>query len=50
MNWIHEKLAIQESALGGGRFYAFDSIVVGNGTSTCNDPCVLGGDYLTNQP
>jgi hypothetical protein len=50
LNWICEKLATQKSALGGGRFYASDSTIVGNDASTYNDPCVLVGDYLTNQP
>ncbi len=47
LGWIHEKMTIQESTLGGGRFFAFDSIVVRNNASTCNDPCVLGEDCST---
>jgi hypothetical protein len=34
LGWIHEKMATQESAPGGGRFSASDSIVVGNGLSS----------------
>ncbi len=33
LGWIREKMATQESALGGGRFFASDSIVVRNGPS-----------------
>jgi hypothetical protein len=33
LGWIHEKMAIQELTLRGGRFFAFDSIVTGNGPS-----------------
>jgi hypothetical protein len=33
LGWIREKMATQKSALGGGRFYAFDSIVIKNGSS-----------------
>jgi len=47
LGWIREKMAIQESALGGGRFFASSSIVVGNGTSTCSDSCIIGGAYST---
>jgi hypothetical protein len=50
LGWICEKMAIQELALGGGKFSAFDSTVAGNNASTGNDPCVPGGDYSTNQP
>ncbi len=31
LGWIREKMAIQELALGGGKFFAFDLTVVGNG-------------------
>jgi hypothetical protein len=34
----------QESTPGGGRFSAFDSTLVRNGTSACSDPCVLCRD------
>jgi hypothetical protein len=33
LGWIREKMAIQESAQGGGSFSAPDSIVVRNGPS-----------------
>ncbi len=33
LGWIHEKMATQESALGGGKFSASDSIVIRNGPS-----------------
>ncbi len=33
LGWIHEKMATQESALGGGRFFASDLIVVRNDPS-----------------
>ncbi len=33
LSWIHEKMAIQKLAPGDGRFFAFDSIVAGNGPS-----------------
>jgi len=49
LGWIREKMATQELTLGGGKFYAFDSTVVGNNTSTGNDPCAPGGDYSTNR-
>jgi len=47
LGWICEKMAIQESAPGGGRFFASGSIIVGNGTSTCNGLCTIGGGYST---
>jgi hypothetical protein len=33
LGWIREKMATQESAPGGGRFFASDLIVVTNGPS-----------------
>ncbi len=33
LGWICEKMAIQESTPGGGRFFASNSIVVKNGPS-----------------
>jgi hypothetical protein len=33
LGWIREKMAIQESTLGGGKFSTSDSIIVGNGPS-----------------
>jgi hypothetical protein len=45
LGWIREKMAIQESALGGGMVFTFGSTVVGNGASICSDLCALGKDY-----
>jgi hypothetical protein len=45
LGWIREKMAIQELALKGGRFFASGSIVARNGTLVCNNSCVLGRDY-----
>jgi hypothetical protein len=50
LGWIRETMAIQESTPRGGMFFAFGSTVIGNGTSTCSDPCTPCGDYSTNQP
>jgi hypothetical protein len=47
LGWICEKMATQESTLGGGRFSAFGSILVGNGTSAYNGPCIIGRGYST---
>jgi hypothetical protein len=47
LGWIHEKMAIQESTLGGGRFFAFGSTAVGNDASPCNNSCARGGDCST---
>jgi hypothetical protein len=47
LGWIHEKMAIQELALRGGRFSTSDSTVVGNDTSACNDPHTPGKNYST---
>ncbi len=47
LGWIREKMATQESTPGGGRFSASGSIVARNGTSACNDPCVLSENYST---
>jgi len=38
LGWIREKMAIQKSAPGGGRFFASGLIVAGNNTSTCKRP------------
>jgi hypothetical protein len=40
-------MAIQESAPGGGRFFAFGSTTAGNGTLACSDPCAPGRDCST---
>jgi len=48
LGWICVKMAIQESALGDDMFFALGSTGVGNGASTCNDPCAPGRDYSTN--
>jgi len=45
LGWIREKMATPESALRGGRFSASYSIIAGNDTSACNDPCVPSKDY-----
>jgi hypothetical protein len=45
LGWIREKMAIQESAPGGGRFFTSDSIVIRNGPSrflTHNVECKKG--------
>jgi hypothetical protein len=47
LGWICEKMAIQESTLGGGNFFASGSTIVGNGVSTYSDLCALGEDCLT---
>jgi hypothetical protein len=44
---IHEKLAAQELAPGGGWFFASGSKTIGNGASACSDSCVLGRNYST---
>jgi hypothetical protein len=38
LGWIRETMATQESTPKGGRFFASNSIVIGNGPSTCSDP------------
>jgi hypothetical protein len=50
LGWIRETMAIQESTPKGGRFSASGSTVIGNGASTCSDPCIPCEDYSTNQP
>jgi len=47
LGWIHEKMVIQASTLGGGRFFASSSTVAGNNTSACNNSCVPGEDCST---
>jgi hypothetical protein len=47
LGWIREKMAIQKSAPGGGRFFASNSTVVGNGALACNNPCSIGEDCST---
>jgi hypothetical protein len=47
LRWIREKMANQESALRGGMFSTFGSIVVGNGTLTCSNLSVIGEDCST---
>jgi len=42
---IHEKMAIPESAPGGGRFFAFGTSIAGNGALACSDSCVPIRDY-----
>jgi hypothetical protein len=45
LGWIREKMATQESTLGGGKFSASSSTVARNGTLACNNLCALGEDY-----
>jgi hypothetical protein len=40
-----KKMATPESVPRGGRFSAFGSIIAGNDTVACSDPCAPGGDY-----
>jgi len=40
-------MAILESTLGGGKFSASSSNTIGNGVSTCNNPCAPSKDYST---
>jgi hypothetical protein len=44
LGWIREKMAIQESALGGDRFSTSGSIDVGNDASTYSDLCAPNED------
>jgi hypothetical protein len=44
LGWICEKMTTPELTLGGGRISTSGSTTVGNGASTCNDPCVPSGD------
>ncbi len=53
---ICEKIATQELALGGGRFSAFGSTIIGNSALVCSNPCapsegcsiVVGNDSWDN--
>jgi hypothetical protein len=45
LGWIHEKMATQESALGGAKFFASSSTAIGNDALACNDLCTLYEDY-----
>jgi hypothetical protein len=47
LGWIHEKMAIQESASGGGGFSVSNLTVARNNALTCNNPCALGEDCST---
>ncbi len=47
MACIREKMVIQESTLGGAKFFASSLIAVGNDTLTYNDPCTVGEAYST---
>jgi hypothetical protein len=47
LGWIYEKMAIQESAPGGGRFFASGSIVAKNSASACSSLCTTRGGYST---
>jgi len=44
---IREKMAIQESTLGGAKFFASSLIAVGNDALTYNSPCTVGEAYST---
>jgi hypothetical protein len=46
-SWIREKMAIQELAPRGGKFFACGLTATGNGAFAYNDPCVLHGDCST---
>jgi hypothetical protein len=46
LGWICEKMATRESTPRGGKFFASDSIAVGNNALSCNDLCALGRDCL----
>ncbi len=46
LGYFREKMATQESAPGGGRFFAFGLIVAGNNALICSDSCALGEDCL----
>jgi hypothetical protein len=47
LGWVREKMVTPELAPKGGRFSACGSTTVGNGASTCNNPCAPGGDCST---
>jgi hypothetical protein len=47
LGWIREKMATQELAPGGGRFFASNSTVVGNNALACSDSCVPSKDCST---
>jgi len=44
LGWIREKMAIPESAPGGGKLFASGSTTTRNGALVCNDPGILSGD------
>jgi len=45
LGWIREKMAIQESALRGGKFFASNSTAGGNGALVYSNPCTLSEKY-----
>ncbi len=40
-------MATQTSALGGGRYFAFGSTIIGNDASACSNPCTPNEDCST---
>jgi hypothetical protein len=44
LGWICEKMAIQELTLGGGKFFASNSIAIGNDALACNNLCAPSDD------
>jgi hypothetical protein len=47
LGWIREKMVIQESAPGGGRFSTSSSTTTKNGASAYSALCVLGENFST---
>jgi hypothetical protein len=47
LGWIREKMATQELAPRGGRFFASSSITAANGASAYSGSCTIGGAYST---
>jgi hypothetical protein len=47
LGYIHEKMAIQESAPRGSRFFASESTIAGNGALAYNNPCAPSEDCST---
>jgi len=47
LGWIREKITPQESAPGGGKFFASRLTTTSDGASACSGLCVVGKDYST---
>jgi hypothetical protein len=47
LGWIREKMATQESAPKGGKFFAFSSTAIRNSALACSDTCAPSGDCST---